>query len=200
MEFTCIKECSFVPTYLHDCRTQEMTRQPSRIAYRGAGSIHVPSLITWSAQVWSSKLTVPRKGTREGVEKAAAAWAEQLVFNSETGNFKQLLRHLVQMLARCTSGDIGKGTGEADAADLPAGISSKSLVLKREPYATLRSSPFISCHMRVCVRHPEGSLILLLVVMCEWIWEGSFLLIVICKCVWRQWEGSLLVFVSRATI
>lgn len=109
----------------------ESRRTPSRITYRSASSIHVPPLITKSAQVWSSKLTVPRKGTREGVEKAAAAWAEQLVLNSQTGNFKQLLRHLVQMLARCTSGDIGKGTGEADAADLPAGISSKSLVFKK---------------------------------------------------------------------
>jgi len=57
------------------------------------------------ARVIACDITVPRKNLRETLEQAAAAWAGDLAANCETGNFAQLLRHLIQLLARCTSGD-----------------------------------------------------------------------------------------------
>jgi hypothetical protein len=50
-------------------------------------------------------IAAPRKGTRDALEKASAAWAARLYQNEGSGNFRRLIAHMVHLLARCTSGD-----------------------------------------------------------------------------------------------
>ena len=57
------------------------------------------------ARLETCEIAAPRKGTRDALEKAAAAWAARLYQNEASGNFRRLIAHMLHLLARCTSSD-----------------------------------------------------------------------------------------------
>ena len=71
------------------------------------GHVSIPFDDAVWADISSARISIPRHLPREAVERACGLWTADIARRDHHGrtNYRHLLRHVIQRLARCTSRD-----------------------------------------------------------------------------------------------
>ena len=106
-----VQGISYINQTHADSCFQDSSGSTTSVHCEALGKISGHAVLAFDDPVWAeisvARVSIPRHLPREAVERACGLWTAEIARRDQAGrtNYRHLLRHAIQRLARCTSRD-----------------------------------------------------------------------------------------------